>query len=138
MKDQISKVESFNKAFRAGYKEKPCLIMDEQFVLRYNLMVEENEEYLTACNKRDLVEIADALGDKLYILLGTIINHGMQGIIEEVFDSIHQNNMEKLDSQGNPIINGENGIFDSSRPIGKVLKPKNWKPVDLKQIVERI
>lgn len=134
MKKQITKVEEFNKIFRAGFQDKPCNILYKNACLRHDLMAEENQEYLTACYNNDLVEIADALGDKLYILLGTIINHGMQDIIEEVFDRIHDSNMTKLED-GKPLINGENGVYDDSRPPGKVLKSKNYVPVNLKDLV---
>ena len=54
--------------------------------LRFNLMNEENNEYLNAAKNDDIIEVADALGDMLYILCGTIIEHGMQDIIEPIFD----------------------------------------------------
>ena len=69
--------------------------------LRYNLMKEENEEYLEAVQNNDIVEIADALGDMLYILCGTILEHGLQHKIEEVFDEIQRSNMSKLGEDGN-------------------------------------
>ena len=53
-------------------------------------MKEENEEYIEACDLNDIVEIADALGDQLYILCGTILKHGMQYKIEQVFNEIHR------------------------------------------------
>jgi predicted HAD superfamily Cof-like phosphohydrolase len=88
-------------------------------------MAEENQEYLEAANNNDLVEVADALGDMLYILCGTIIEHGMQNKIEEVFDEIQRSNMSKLDNDGNPIY----------REDGKVMKgPSYFKP-DIKSIL---
>ena len=66
-------------------------------------MSEENEEYLEAANNDDIIEVADALGDMLYILCGTIIEHGMQNIIEDVFDEIQRSNMSKLGEDGEPI-----------------------------------
>ena len=67
----------------------------------------------------DTVEVADALGDMLYILCGTIITHGMQNIIDDVFDEIQKSNMSKLDNEGKPIY----------RDDGKVLKgPNYFKP----------
>ena len=88
-------------------------------LLRYSLMREENEEYLEAANNHDLVEIADALGDMLYILCGTIIEHGLQDKIEAVFEEIQRSNMSKLGQDGKPIY----------REDGKVLKgPNYFKP----------
>jgi predicted HAD superfamily Cof-like phosphohydrolase len=82
-------------------------------------MHEENLEYLDACYNNDLVGIADALGDKLYILCGTILKHGMQHIIEDVFNEIQASNMSKLGEDGMPIL----------REDGKILKgPNYFKP----------
>lgn len=82
-------------------------------------MDEENKEYLEAANNSDMIEVADALGDMLYILCGTIIEHGMQDLIEDIFEEIQKSNMSKLGSDGNPIY----------REDGKVLKgPKYFKP----------
>lgn len=133
MIEQINKVKEFNLAFNSLVSDKPCLIGQKDYELRFKLMEEENQEYLQACIDKDLVEIGDALGDKLYILLGTILSHGMQDVISEVFTRIHESNMSKLEN-GKPVINGENGVFDSTRPLGKVLKGKSFKPVDLKDI----
>jgi predicted HAD superfamily Cof-like phosphohydrolase len=96
-------------------------------MLRYNLLKEENEEYLEACKRGDLVEIADALGDLLYITYGTILKHGLQHKIEEVFDEIHRSNMSKLDENGQPIF----------REDGKVLKSNRYFKPDIKKILEK-
>ncbi len=86
-------------------------------------MSEENEEYLDAANNNDIIEVADALGDMLYILCGTIIEHGMQDIIEPVFDEIQKSNMSKLGEDGNPIF----------REDGKVMKGPNYFKPDFKK-----
>ncbi|HBY68835.1 MAG TPA: hypothetical protein DEG69_14485, partial [Flavobacteriaceae bacterium] len=89
MKNKIAAVAKFHEAFGLGKKETPIADLGkEKNLLRYKLMREENEEYLEATNDNDLVEVADALGDMLYILCGTIIEHGMQHKIEEVFNEI--------------------------------------------------
>src|SRR5690606_15133202 len=93
--------------------------------LRYELMHEENQEYLEAANADDLVEVADALGDMLYILCGTIIEHGLQHKIEEVFDEIQRSNMSKLGDDGEPIY----------REDGKVLKGPNYFKPDILKIL---
>ena len=90
-------------------------------------MREENEEYLDAANNKDLVEVADALGDMLYILCGTIIEHGMQHKIEEVFNEIQKSNMSKLGADGKPIF----------REDGKVLKGPNYFKPDIKSILNK-
>ncbi len=88
-------------------------------------MREENEEYLEAANKGDLVEVADALGDMLYILCGTILKHGLQHKIEEVFLEIQRSNMSKLDADGRPIY----------REDGKVLKSERYFRPDIAAIL---
>lgn len=89
-------------------------------------MKEENEEYLEAAQNNDVVEVADALGDMLYILCGTIIEHGMQDIITNVFDEIQSSNMSKLGADGKPIY----------REDGKVLKGPNYFKPNIKQFLK--
>jgi predicted HAD superfamily Cof-like phosphohydrolase len=132
MKEQILDVSEFQLKFNSDYNTEPTLI--DSYQLRYKLLKEENEEYLEAAQNNDLVEVADALGDQLYIVLGNIISHGMQGIIGDVFNEIHQSNMSKLDKNEEPIINGVNG-FDDTRPIGKILKSENYFKPNLKQFL---
>ena len=120
MKNKLNAVKQFHTAYKLGYSEKlnPDL-GDQKILLRYNLMKEENEEYLEAAKNKDIVEIADALGDMLYILCGTIIEHGLQDKIEAVFDEIQKSNMSKLGNDGKPIY----------REDGKVMKgPNYFKP----------
>ena len=92
MQKQLDAVKEFHQAFGIGFSEIPRGDLGEsKNILRYNLMKEENEEYLEAVQNNDKVEIADALGDMLYILCGTIIEHGLQHKIEQVFDEPHIN-----------------------------------------------
>lgn len=120
MNEKIEAVKKFHQKFDLGFQEKPTANIGlEKMELRHKLMAEENDEYLEAAKNKDLVEIADALGDMLYILCGTIIEHGMQDKIDEVFEEIQRSNMSKLGSDGQPIY----------RKDGKVLKgPHYFKP----------
>ena len=120
MKKQIESVKKFHNTYKLGYSETPIANLgNSKNKLRFSLMSEENEEYLEAANNDDIIEVADALGDMLYILCGTIIEHGMQDIIEDVFDEIQRSNMSKLGEDGEPIY----------REDGKVLKgPHYFKP----------
>ena len=128
MKNKITAVQTFHEAFGLGMKDSPTANLDvHKNLLRYKLMREENEEYLDAANNKDLVEVADALGDMLYILCGTIIEHGMQHKIEEVFNEIQKSNMSKLGADGKPIF----------REDGKVLKGPNYFKPDIKTILDR-
>ena len=126
MKDKILAVKEFHKAFKLDYLDKPKadLGMDKN-KLRFNLMKEENEEYFEAANNNDMVEVADALGDMLYILCGTIIEHGMEHKIDEIFIEIQNSNMSKLGADGSPIY----------REDGKVLKGPNYFKPDIEGIL---
>ena len=102
--EKINKVKEFHETFKLEYHETPIANIDPSIAnLRHKLMQEENDEYLEAFRNNDLTLIADALGDKMYILFGSIIAHGLQYKIEEIFDEIHRSNMSKLDENGNPI-----------------------------------
>ena len=120
MKKRLAAVKQFHTSFKLGISDDPIASLgDQKNRLRYELMKEENEEYLEAANNGDLTEVADALGDMLYVLCGTIIEHGLEHKIEAIFDEIHQSNMSKLDENGNPIYN----------KMGKVIKgPAYVKP----------
>jgi predicted HAD superfamily Cof-like phosphohydrolase len=128
MKKYTDAVHEFHTAFGLGINDAPVAnIGEDRNLLRFNLMKEENEEYFEAAQNGDLVEVADALGDMLYILAGTIIEHGMQHKIVEVFDEIQRSNMSKLGEDGKPIY----------REDGKVLKGPNYFKPNIKEILER-
>ena len=125
---ELESVAKFHSSFGIDSQEFPTVkIPQETLTLRYNLMKEENEEYFEAARNKDMIEVADALGDMLYILCGTILSHGLQNKISEVFDEIQRSNMSKLGADGKPIY----------REDGKVLKgPSYFKP-DIKSILEK-
>ena len=128
MKRKIECVEEFHRIYKLGNSEKPIGKSKEGLEkLRFDLMAEENGEYLEAAKKGDVTEVADALGDMLYILCGTIIEHGMQNVIDDVFEEIHRSNLSKLDENGNPIY----------REDGKVVKGANYFPPNLKKFFEK-
>jgi predicted HAD superfamily Cof-like phosphohydrolase len=126
--EKINLVKEFHEVFRLQFHEKPNAELDEKIItLRHKLMAEENDEYLDACRQKDINLIADALGDKLYILFGTIIAHGLQHKIEEVFDEIHRSNMSKLDKNKQPIY----------REDGKIMKSELYFTPDIRQVLEK-
>ena len=128
IKNELNAVAKFHDAFGIESADSPSVNIPEQTILlRYNLMKEENEEYLEAAQKNDLIEVADALGDMLYILCGTILSHGMQHKITEVFKEIQRSNMSKLGSDGKPIY----------REDGKVLKGPNYFKPDIAAVLEK-
>jgi predicted HAD superfamily Cof-like phosphohydrolase len=122
----IEKVRAFHDAFGIENADKPTAQLSKSdILLRYKLMREENEEYLEAAENGDIVEIADALGDMLYILCGTILKHGLEGKIADVFEEIQRSNMSKLDKDGKPIY----------REDGKVMKSELYFKPDLASIL---
>ena len=128
MKRKIKAVELFHNSFGLGVLQQPkANLGPEKNTLRFILMDEENKEYLEAANSGDLVEVADALGDMLYILCGTILEHGKQYKIEEVFEEIQRSNMSKLGADGKPIY----------REDGKVLKGPNYFKPDIQTIMDK-
>lgn len=128
LKETIEAVETFHNAFRIPNNYQPTASLSEADIqLRFNLMKEENEEYLEAAKNGDIVEIADALGDQLYILCGTILKHGLQDKIIEVFEEIQRSNMSKLDENGQPIY----------REDGKVMKSNLYFKPNIKAILDK-
>jgi len=128
MKSKLSAVELFHNSFGLGVsKEIKADLGKDKNMLRFNLMDEENKEYLEAATNNDVVEVADALGDMLYILCGTILEHGMQYKIEEVFEEIQRSNMSKLGKDGKPIY----------REDGKVLKGPNYFKPNIVDILDK-
>lgn len=128
MKNKLQAVQEFHEAFGLGVAQKPTVQLTKEVLqLRHNLMAEENEEYLEAALNKDMVEVADALGDMLYILCGTILEHGMQYKIEEVFNEIQRSNMSKLGADGKPIY----------REDGKVMKGPDYFKPDILKILKK-
>ena len=127
-KEIIDQVAHFHSSFGIqNHFEPNSNLTATEVELRFNLMKEENEEYLEAAKNNDIVEIADALGDQLYILCGTILRHGLQHKIEEVFNEIQRSNMSKLDTNGKPIY----------REDGKVMKSELYFRPDIKKILDK-
>ena len=120
----VKSLLEFNEAFDIPKLESPSLGPDELIELRIKLLEEEVREYAEAARSGDLVEVLDALADIGYILAGTIINHGMQGIYDDAFNEVHRSNMAKL-------VDGK----VLRREDGKVLKPEGWQPPQLAQFL---
>ncbi len=124
----IDQVKEFADTFNIYYSEDMNANLDKSTIdLRFRLMEEENLEYLEAAEDNDIVEIADALGDILYILCGTILAHGLQHKIVEVFNEIQRSNMSKLDVNGKPVF----------REDGKILKGPNYFKPNIKDILDK-
>ena len=121
-----SLVREFHEAFNAPVAETPTLIPDDRFLLRYKLMREELDEYIIAAIDKDLVEVADALGDLLYVVLGSAVEHGID--LEPVLAEIHRSNMSKLGEDGKPVL----------REDGKILKGPGFFLPNLEGVLESL
>ena len=129
MKDQLDSVRCFHEVFQAYMECTPTAKVPAEISQgRIQMFLEELDEYRAAVHNHDIVEIADALTDMLYVLLGTFITHGLQDIAEELFAEVHRSNMSKLDEQGKPIF----------RQDGKVLKSDQFSDPDLRSIIAKI
>lgn len=128
MIDAIRKVQEFHETFQCYLQTAPNgNIPEKEMTVRLRLMQEELDEYELAAENSDIVGIADALTDLLYVVYGTIIAHGLQNVAEELFDEVHRSNMSKLDENGCPVF----------REDGKVLKSKLFSEPDLEKILKQ-
>ena len=119
----FSKVGTFMKSFGQEVKDKPAFSTDKINKLRIDLIKEELEELTVAMNNNDLLEVADALTDILYVTYGA--GHAFGIDLDKCFEEVQNSNMSKLDENGKPIYNES----------GKVMKgPKYFKP-DLSKFV---
>ena len=117
------KVGTFMKTFGQEVKTKPSLSNDKINKLRIDLIKEELEELESAMNNKDLLEVADALTDILYVTYGA--GHAFGIDLDQCFEEVQNSNMSKLDKNGNPIYN------DS----GKVMKGPNYFKPDLSKFI---
>ena len=119
----FSKVGIFLKTFGQEVKNKPSFSTDKINKLRLDLIKEELSELTDAMNNKDLLEVADALTDILYVTYGA--GHAFGIDLDKCFDEVQNSNMSKLDENGKPIYN-ENG---------KVMKGPNYFKPDLSKFV---
>tara|TARA_B100001027_G_scaffold70381_1_gene48033 strand:- start:5 stop:376 length:372 start_codon:yes stop_codon:yes gene_type:complete len=120
----FEKVGTFMKTFGQEVKQSPSLSTDEINELRVSLIKEELDELLEAINNKDLVEIADALTDILYVTYGA--GHAFGINLDKCFEEVQNSNMSKLDSNGKPIYNDK----------GKVMKGPNYFKPDLSKFIK--
>jgi len=119
----FNKVKTFMETFGQNIKTKPSFSTDKINSLRYELIKEELEELKVAMENKDLLEVADALTDILYVTYGA--GHAFGVDLDKCFEEVQSSNMSKLGKDGKP-------IYDES---GKVMKgPKYFKP-DLNKFV---
>jgi predicted HAD superfamily Cof-like phosphohydrolase len=128
LKTELDQVLEFHETFQCFTHYQPVAqIPENQRAVRITLMQEELDEYRAAAEAGDLIGIADALTDLMYVVLGTYLAHGLQDAAEPLFREVHRSNMSKLDEQGQPIF----------RADGKVLKSVLFTPPELEPVLTR-
>jgi predicted HAD superfamily Cof-like phosphohydrolase len=126
MKKHINQVRQFHTAFCVPVHEEPFFPITERMAMRHNILCEEVVELETAMARRDMVEVADAITDCVYILFGTALELGIADKLPACFDEVHRSNMTKLED-GQPLF----------RADGKILKGRDYERPDLKTIIEQ-
>ena len=120
----FQKVKNFMETFGQEVKSRPSFSSDKINILRYNLIKEELDEFKQALDNNDLLEVADALTDILYVTYGA--GHAFGINLDACFEEVQNSNMSKLGNDGKPIYNNQ----------GKVMKgPKYFKP-DLSKFIK--
>jgi predicted HAD superfamily Cof-like phosphohydrolase len=119
----FEKVKQFMETFGQEVKSEPEIPTLDASALRYDLIKEELEELFEAIANKDMVEVADALTDILYVTYGAGHTYGID--LDKCFDEVHRSNMSKLGLDGKPIY----------REDGKVLKGPNYFQPDLNNII---
>ena len=120
----FEKVGVFMKTFGQDVKESSSFSTDKINALRVSLIKEELDELIEAMNKKDLVEVADALTDILYVTYGA--GHAFGINLDKCFEEVQNSNMSKLDRDGKPIYNDK----------GKVMKGPNYFKPDLRKFIK--
>ena len=119
----FDKVKTFMKIFGQDVKTKPSFSSEKTNKLRYDLIKEELDELKVAMETKDLLEVADALTDILYVTYGA--GHAFGIDLDKCFEEVQRSNMSKLDENGKPIYNNE----------GKVMKGSKYFKPNLKRFV---
>ena len=120
----FKKVKIFMQTFGQEVKKKPSFSSEKINNLRYDLIKEELEELKEALDKKDLIEVADALTDILYVTYGA--GHAFGINLDDCFEEVQQSNMSKLDNEGKPIYND----------AGKVMKGSKYFKPDLSKFIK--
>ena len=119
----FKKVKTFMQTFGQEVKEQPCFNTNKVNKLRYDLIKEELDELKKALEDKDILEVADALTDILYVTYGA--GHAFGINLDKCFDEVQNSNMSKLDEKGKPIYN----------EMGKVLKGPNYFKPNLSKFI---
>lgn len=123
MEKAFQQLWDFHEAFNLSRSTTPHIPEQKVRDLRMRLVREEMQELEEAEADNDLVEIADALADIIYVCIGHAVSYGIP--MDKVWEEVHKSNMSKLDDNGKPIYN----------EFGKVQKSKNFKAPDIASIL---
>lgn len=124
---ELKNVNEFHQAFGVNVLENPEIPEKERCELRQNILQEEVDELKKAWEEGNIVEVADALADIHYVLMGTVLEFGLQDKYEEIFKEVHRSNMSKLDTNGKPVY----------REDGKVIKSELYTRPEIADILEK-
>lgn len=121
----LARVLDFHEAFDLPREPLPTShVGDTLAQLRVRLLREEVEEFADATERRDLVAVADALADVVYVAYGSAVTYGID--LDAVVREVHRSNMSKLDANGRPVL----------REDGKVLKSERYEPPNVATVIE--
>ena len=118
-----AQVAEFHKLYQVPMRTRPGFPPPDRIALRVSLIQEEAKEFREACEKRDFIEAADALGDLLVVTFGSALEFGLD--MDPIMDEIHRSNKSKLGLDGRPI----------RREDGKILKGPNYDPPHLEKVI---
>jgi len=125
MKTEIMQLKEFHSAFGLPQRKTPQIMPNKEFELRYRILQEEVTELRDAYEHNNLIEVADAITDCLYVLFGTALQFGLADLLEDCFNEVHLSNMSKLENR-KPLL----------RYDGKVLKGSNYFPPKLDKFIK--
>lgn len=118
-------VQKFHEKFGLTINEKPSIPSEKDAKLRVNLINEEAKEFEEATNAKDIVKVADALADLLYVVYGAALTYGLD--MEPIFREVQRSNMSKV---------WEDGTVAKREIDGKILKPPTYSPADITKVIE--
>jgi predicted HAD superfamily Cof-like phosphohydrolase len=118
-------VRKFHETFGLTINEKPTIPSGKDAALRVNLINEEAKEFEEATNAKDIVKVADALADLLYVVYGAALTYGLD--MEPIFREVQRSNMSKI---------WDDGTVHKRESDGKILKPTTYSPADISKVIE--
>ena len=121
MTEEQLKVQEFHKLFNVPIAYAPCIPDKKTCDLRYSLIKEEADELKVAMERHDIIEVADALADLLYVVYGSAITFGID--IEPIFNEVHRSNMTKVGGY--------------QREDGKIIKPATYEAPNILPLLEK-